>query len=134
MKNKSGTLFLLPILLLLLNITTISAASYTFSFPDYTQSVGSMRWTPINQIVSSGQYPYVYPDYSSIQTFYFLTPYQNSTIQATNIISCSLHQAIFFTWRTGYGGIGNAYYLAGYPDANVYQRPPYNISGFWTVN
>ena len=62
------------------NYLLASAGTYHFSFPDYTQSVGSMRWTGTTQLVSTGQNPYVYPD------------------------------------------------------PTMYHRPPYSISGYWTVD
>lgn len=132
--KKKAICSLFIILFFMTSKLTVFSATYTFAFPDYTQSVGSMRWTPATQLVSTGQHPYVYPDTASIKTFYFLTPYHSSTIQATNIKACDTHQAKYFSWNTGYGGEGNAYFLAGYPDSSIYHRPAYTISGYWTVD
>ena len=104
-------------------------ATYYFEFPDYTGSVGSMHWS--DSSTSTGITPYVYPDYTYLNTFYFLTNNYGSTYQVSNIVNISTRSKKYFTYKSGYGGTGHVYRLAGYPDSSIPYRPGYQCEGTW---
>ena len=107
---------------------TAFARSYSLDIPG--TYVHSMRSTELCEKTTTST-PYVYPNKNSISTNYFLSPTRMSSTQATNVIPISAIEKKFFTWKTGYGGIGTSYCLSAYPDVTG-DYDAYNVSGEWS--
>ena len=119
MRINKKTIGILCLFVMLL-ATPVTASAYNFSLTMPGYFVGSMRWTSVYQKTSATT-PYVDPSINTLPTAYFLTPQRNSTIQATDIYTISNGAKHYFTWESGYGGVGTSYGLAAYP----------NMSGDW---
>ena len=129
----------LCILAVVLAIPTSVMAStqnpYSFSFPDYTGAVGSLRWTKSTQIVTSnGKGAFVQPQYAVHSTNYFLAASRVISDRATNIVTTAYISKKPFTFLPSYGGSGTSYYMGGYPDSNYPYWASYIANGTYGFN
>ena len=101
------------------------AASYNFTIsPPFSTS---LKFTPEPCAVSGGR-PYVKPKVYAVPTTYFLTPDKNTNHVAANILSgISSPGTNYFTYKSGYGGSGQSYYLGGCPTNTSFGL--YNVYG-----
>ena len=119
----------IAIITMILIIALISVgpvfASYYYSFTFSPPFAGSMKWDSDEDV--SGLSPYVDPNGSSAKTNYFLTTAPGETVLATHIVyEVDTTARRYFTYQTGYGGVGQDYCLAGFPsnfDFNYYYIP-----------
>ncbi|HIW15327.1 MAG TPA: hypothetical protein H9691_07805 [Firmicutes bacterium] len=109
-----------------------STASYNFHFvPPFT---GCLEITQPATRANSAYKPFVKPNKSSTATRYYLFAddiYLDGGYlpNATNYVDVSTAVKRTFTYKSGYGGTGTYYHLAGYPvDMNFSE---YWISGTW---
>lgn len=107
-----------------------SAYSFSFSFPSSAETTSSMRSTSASY-KSTGANPYVTTNVTTISTLYFMSPSRLSSTNATNIVYITNKTTKNLTWRSGYGGVGNAYYLSGCPNMNNNTWNAYSVSGSW---
>lgn len=120
---------IVSIILLSLSISSkaLSSHNYCFHFPSYLSN--SMWYSSIESV--TGGSPYVYPGVSTISTKYFFSPYQSGWTQATEVATIGNRTKYTFTWRSGYGGSGHSYCLAGCPDAANGSWPAYDAYGIF---
>lgn len=109
-----------------------STASYSFRFtPPFT---GCIQITANRARANSAYTPYVKPASSSQETRYYLLAddiYEDGGYipEATNYREVSTAVKRTFTYKSGYGGTGTYYHLAGYPVNMDFAE--YKISGTW---
>lgn len=104
-----------------------SSKDFTFSFP--SQFVGSLQSTGPDE--ASGITPYVTTKYTTIPTYYYLSPAENTGLLATTRVKISTYTTEYFTWQSGYGGTSGTYRLCAYPDPNNGSWQSYFASGSW---
>ncbi|TYQ16695.1 UNVERIFIED_CONTAM: hypothetical protein Cloal_3263 [Acetivibrio alkalicellulosi] len=93
-------------------------------FPGSMQSTSRQRVDYLNNA-------FVNPALSQVPTNYFLSPEPGSRIQATEVIeNISTPGKRWFTYFSGYEGIGNRYCLSAYP-AN-WNFDAYTTRGTWS--
>ena len=109
---------------------TASAYSFSLNLPNYT--AGSIRSTDLEKKASSST-PYVDPDIATLNTSYFLSPYQLNRTNATNVVDISNGARRNFSWQPGYGTIGALYCLSAYPNVNATTWDAYNTRGTWGI-
>lgn len=109
-----------------------STASYNFHFvPPFT---GCLEITQPATRANSAYKPFVKPNNSSAATRYYLLAddiYLDGDYlpNATNYVEVSTAVKKTFTYKSGYGGTGTYYHLAGYPVNMDFSQ--YWISGTW---
>ncbi len=109
---------------------------YTFSFVDDGVNEYGASTTP--QAVKVMNTAYVWQRYASAPTLYVLClPTEDGsdvsiTSWATNVVhNVTTTGTRSFTYNTGHGGTGEAYYLVGMPEA--YDFDNYTVSGEWNA-
>jgi hypothetical protein len=117
--------------ILLLSVSASAfAASYNFYFqPPFA---GSMNSSGPSTVATSNS-AYVQPNNpnSFTATNFFLNTSYNGSTNATNIITnVTTAGKRSFTYNSGYGGIGNSYYLSGYP--SNFDFTNYEVFGGWS--
>ena len=104
MRKRMLSILMLVCLLFAICATPASAYTFNFNFPSSDQISSSMRSTSFSYQSKSAT-PYV----TTISTLYFMSPSRLSSTNATNIVYITSKTTKNFTWRSGYGGVGNAY-------------------------
>jgi len=130
MRKRMLSILMLVCLLFAICATPASAYTFRFNFPSSDQISSSMRSTSFSY-QSKGATPYVSTNVTTISTLYFMSPSRLSSTNATNIVYITSKTTKNFTWRSGYGGVGNAYYLSGCPNTNNGTWNAYSSNGSW---
>lgn len=129
MKKKITVIMIILLLVFVAVGPVFAEPPYYYYFIFDPPFAGSMNWDSPSQFVS-GSSSYVDPNGSSAETNYFLTTQPGEIILATYILyEVETTTKRYFTYQTGYGGIGQKYCLAGYP--SNYDFNYYTISGYW---
>lgn len=98
-----------------------AAPPYSYGWLMPAEFKGSARSTALMEKTSAYTTPYVNPSVNTLPTAYYLSPTRLSSTDATNVITLSTPGKRNFTWKSGYGGVGQSYCLTAYP----------NMSGIW---
>ena len=104
------------------------ADGYLYSMYIKPPYIGSMESTSF-ATYSTGS-PFFEPGVYTIETGYFLSPQQQSATTATDVIQTDNMVRRRFTYKAGYGGSGQAYYLSAYPIPSKFDE--YNVRGTWS--
>lgn len=116
--------------MMMLGSIAYGSGTFQFSFPNYVS--GSLRKTPYYLTKDTSSTPYVQTNNSTISTVYFLAPYDQELVMATHTRYITTAGTYYFTWNSGYGGIGTFYRLEGYPDLNNGSWNAYSVNGTWS--
>ncbi|MBC8542065.1 hypothetical protein [Bianquea renquensis] len=104
---------------------------YSYGWLMPAEFKGSARSTALMEKTSAYTTPYVNPSINTLPTAYYLSPARLSTINATDEITLNAPGKRNFTWRSGYGGVGQSYCLTAYPNMNG-DWDEYTIRGTWS--
>ena len=126
-KKWLKTVFVVVFVFVVFSVSSkaLIARLYYFSFPDELSN--SMRYTYLFEV--DGGTPYVYPSDTFLETQYFLSPNTYGWTTATNVVTIGRRQWRNFTWKSGYGGSGQSYCLAGCPSSSIGSWDPYSVNG-----
>ncbi len=138
--EKRGHLFmkkvkrLLALTLVLMMVVALfampaSAYSYNFSFPNTIND--SLRSSSMQTRGTAN--PSFTPYVATVSTYYYLSPQRYSSTNATNIIAKTNISTSSFTFRSGYGGVGQSYCLSGCPNSGIGSWNAYSVNGSWTM-
>ena len=134
MKKIKKVLCILAVVLAIpTSVMAATQRSYSFSFPDYTGAVGSLRWSK-KMATSNGNGAFVQPQYAVHSTNYFLAASKDINDRATEVATTATISKKPFTFLSGYGGSGTSYYLGGYPDSNYPYWASYIANGTFGFN
>lgn len=108
----------------------VSAAALDYDFVFKPPFAGSMLSTDLYDVEQADS-AYVRPLISATPTTYFLSPTPFTSTEATNYVTdISTSGKRSFTYKSGYGSVGNEYCLSGFPSNYDFVR--YYVYGDWS--
>lgn len=122
-------------LLALMMVTAFSTQAFAYSYYFHFTQPYDESWTKTPSYYEGTSSPYVSPSTTSAETMYYLIP--RDVADAGHVDPAASDYYITtrkgrhnFTYRSGYGGAGQNYYLAACPtDWDFYA---YGIGGTWS--
>ena len=111
------------------SVISASAASYTLRITSPIKN--SLKSTDVIKKASTAK-AYVQPEKILTNTGYFLSPTRFSSTEATFIVSKTNTSKSNFTYRSGYGGVGQSYCLSVFPNVSGAYNA-YTANGIFTV-
>ncbi|MBZ4665362.1 MAG: hypothetical protein JG770_615 [Mahella sp.] len=113
----------------LLMVGSVSAFAVTYSFHFEPPFVGSVQHSP--SAMADGTFtPYVDPSGTTNATTYVLTLPSPGSIDTVSSFAPNVTSAkTYFTYNSGFGGLGQYYKLTGYPSNSDFQE--YYAAGGW---
>ena len=130
MKKRNCRLLALGVAIGMMYAISLNTLAWDYNLDITYPYAGSLKSTMLYK-KESGTTPYVHPNKVTISTTYFLSPTRLSGIMATELISTAGTGESKFSWREGYGGVGQNYCLSAYP-TQVANYDAYNVSGTWS--
>lgn len=124
------------VLLALMMITAFSTQTFAYSYYFHFELPYSTAWTKTPACYLASASPYVKPASDSYITIYYLIPKDVADSghiepSASNHIEKGTAGRYNFTYRAGFGGAGQKYYLASCPAIYDFDSA-YAISGTWS--
>ena len=107
------------------SVSALADHAYSFNLPALHQS-NYIRYS--TSYGAGGFRPYVtQTTYSTPRTYYYIAPSGSSTAASSNT-STTVSGTYYMTYKSGYGGTGQNYRLAGYP-TQTEAHSSYTVSG-----
>lgn len=122
-------------LLALMMVTALGTQAFAYSYSFSFKQPYDSSWTKTQICYGATSSPYVSPSATSAKTMYYLIPKDVANAghvdpAASDYYTTTKKGRHDFTYRSGYGGAGQKYYLAACP--TEWDFYDYKIGGTWS--